>query len=93
METEQAVVEALARGRSDNGEGLCLLSLGWYGFAQSALSLTMICTDGGGVRGLSSLRILKGLMMMVNERRAAAGLAAVRPQEIFDLIGGTSTGG
>ncbi len=91
MESEQALIEA--HGRPDNEDGLCLLSLGRYGFARSALSLTTTCIDGGGVRGLSSLRMLKGLMMMVNERRAANGLAAVRPYQVFDLIGGTSTGG
>lgn len=91
METQQALIEA--RGRPDNEDGLCLLSLGWYGITHSALSLTVTCIDGGGVRGLSSLRILKGLMTMVNERRAETGLAAVKPCQVFDLIGGTSTGG
>ena len=57
--------------------GLCLLSL-----------------DGGGVRGLSSLYILKSIMDRLNHARKQAGnLPPVKPCEVFDLIGGTSTGG
>ncbi len=57
--------------------GLCLLSL-----------------DGGGVRGLSTLHILKGIMDRLNHEREKTGnLLPVKPCEVFDLIGGTSTGG
>ena len=57
--------------------GLCLLSL-----------------DGGGVRGLSTLYILKSLMDRLNhERKENGNLPSVKPCEVFDLIGGTSTGG
>jgi patatin-like phospholipase/acyl hydrolase len=57
--------------------GLCLLSL-----------------DGGGVRGLSTLYILKSLMgRLNNERKETKNLLPVKPCEVFDLIGGTSTGG
>lgn len=57
--------------------GLCLLSL-----------------DGGGVRGLSSLYILKSIMDRLNHaRKEAENLPPVKPCEVFDLIGGTSTGG
>lgn len=57
--------------------GLCLLSL-----------------DGGGVRGLSTLYILKRIMdRLNNERKTTANLPPVKPCEVFDLIGGTSTGG
>ncbi|OJD18067.1 hypothetical protein AJ78_01897 [Emergomyces pasteurianus Ep9510] len=55
--------------------------------------LCLLSLDGGGVRGLSSLRILQGLMQRVNHERHAAKLAPVKPCELFDLIGGTSTGG
>ncbi|PGH11415.1 hypothetical protein AJ79_04916 [Helicocarpus griseus UAMH5409] len=55
--------------------------------------LCLLSLDGGGVRGLSSLRILQGLMGRVNNERRVAGLSAVKPCELFDLIGGTSTGG
>ncbi|CAN9472976.1 unnamed protein product [Alternaria alternata] len=59
--------------------GLCLLSL-----------------DGGGVRGLSTLYILKSLMSKLAHERygnAAGTHPPVKPCEVFDLIGGTSTGG
>ena len=57
--------------------GLCLLSL-----------------DGGGVRGLSTLYVLKSIMDRLNyERKETAKLPPVKPCEVFDLIGGTSTGG
>ncbi|OQV09068.1 hypothetical protein CLAIMM_13246 [Cladophialophora immunda] len=55
--------------------------------------LCLLSLDGGGVRGLSSLYILKGLMTRLNFERQAVGLARVKPCDIFDLIGGTSTGG
>jgi patatin-like phospholipase/acyl hydrolase len=57
--------------------GLCLLSL-----------------DGGGVRGLSTLYILKSIMDRLNyERKKTGNLRPAKPCEVFDLIGGTSTGG
>ncbi|RDL30230.1 uncharacterized protein BP5553_10508 [Venustampulla echinocandica] len=60
-----------------NSTGLCLLSL-----------------DGGGVRGLSTLYILKSIMDRLNyERKCTANLPPAKPCEVFDLIGGTSTGG
>lgn len=49
--------------------------------------------DGGGVRGLSSLFILQDLMTRVNLSRKESNLDPVKPCELFDLIGGTSTGG
>ena len=55
--------------------------------------LCLLSLDGGGVRGLSSLYILKGLMTRLNHERRDSGLPAVKPCAIFDLIGGTSTGG
>ncbi|EQL35284.1 hypothetical protein BDFG_03030 [Blastomyces dermatitidis ATCC 26199] len=55
--------------------------------------LCLLSLDGGGVRGLSSLRILQGLMERVNHERAIVNLPSVKPCDLFDLIGGTSTGG
>ncbi|KAB5547423.1 hypothetical protein GE09DRAFT_967171, partial [Coniochaeta sp. 2T2.1] len=43
--------------------------------------------DGGGVRGLSFLMILRRLMAAVNHG------APPKPCAYFDMIGGTSTGG
>jgi len=47
--------------------------------------------DGGGVRGLSSLLILRDIMEDVGQTRET--FETPRPSEYFDLIGGTSTGG
>jgi patatin-like phospholipase/acyl hydrolase len=54
--------------------------------------LCLLSLDGGGVRGLSTLYILKGLMDRLNEKRPPE-TPAKKPCEVFDLIGGTSTGG
>ncbi|CAG8393837.1 unnamed protein product [Penicillium salamii] len=54
--------------------------------------LCLLSLDGGGVRGLSTLYILKGLMDRLNQKRPK-GSPARKPCEVFDLIGGTSTGG
>ena len=55
--------------------------------------LCLLSLDGGGVRGLSTLFILKGIMERLNYEREKAGFPSVKPCEVFDLIGGTSTGG
>lgn len=55
--------------------------------------LCLLSLDGGGVRGLSSLYILRSVMRLLNHERNMMGLPSVKPCEIFDLIGGTSTGG
>jgi hypothetical protein len=82
---------------------LKLLALGIYFFHfPQYLSLTSSrWTDGGGVRGLSELLIIKELMhrLMVEEntKRESSGRAPLtslpKPCDYFDLIGGTSTGG
>lgn len=55
--------------------------------------LCLLSLDGGGVRGLSTLYILKNIMDRLNHERKTAGLPPMKPCEVFDLIGGTSTGG
>jgi patatin-like phospholipase/acyl hydrolase len=55
--------------------------------------LCLLSLDGGGVRGLSTLYILNGLMAQLNRERQAKNLPSVKPCEVFDLIGGTGTGG
>ena len=62
----------------------------YYGFQAQ---VTEMSADGGGVRGLSSLLVLQRLMYIVNQEREKNGDASARPCELFDLIGGTSTGG
>ena len=55
------------------------------------IGLRMLCLDGGGIRGLSELIILKAVM---HEVQQLVQLKEVpRPAQYFDLIGGTSTGG
>ncbi|KAM3470257.1 hypothetical protein MY5147_006524, partial [Beauveria neobassiana] len=55
--------------------------------------LCLLSLDGGGVRGLSTLFILKGIMSRLNHERKKSDLPSAKPCEVFDLIGGTSTGG
>jgi patatin-like phospholipase/acyl hydrolase len=51
----------------------------------------VLTLDGGGVRGLSSLLILRDIMEDIGQTKRT--LETPRPSEYFDLIGGTSTGG
>ncbi|CAI7636757.1 unnamed protein product [Penicillium glandicola] len=53
--------------------------------------LCLLSLDGGGVRGLSSLLILKDIMTQLNSEREDSEV--LKPCDVFDLIGGTSTGG
>lgn len=53
--------------------------------------LNLLSLDGGGVRGLSSLQILKQLMERV--RVESHSDMPRKPCDYFDMIGGTSTGG
>jgi patatin-like phospholipase/acyl hydrolase len=61
--------------------------------------LRILSLDGGGIRGISSLYILKDLLEQIErDRKAKAGSSELRPTslrpcEVFDLICGTSTGG
>ena len=60
--------------------------------------LTDTLTDGGGVRGLSSLLILQDLMRLINstireERPSQESYHDVQPHEVFHFVVGTSTGG
>ncbi|KAK5691986.1 hypothetical protein LTR97_011157 [Elasticomyces elasticus] len=55
--------------------------------------LCLLSLDGGGVKGLSTLYLLRAIMQLLNDKRKARHLDRVKPCEIFDLIGGTSTGG
>ncbi|KAH8716803.1 acyl transferase/acyl hydrolase/lysophospholipase [Phaeosphaeriaceae sp. PMI808] len=49
----------------------------------------ILCLDGGGVRGLASLMILKHLMQRLESQRGGR----LEPWQEFDMIAGTSTGG
>lgn len=64
-----------------------------FGESAGDKRLCLLSLDGGGVRGLSTLYILRKIMVKVNAERQKIGKPAVKPCEVFDLIGGTSTGG
>jgi len=49
----------------------------------------LLSLDGGGLRGLSILYVLRDLMAKVNEHQDPP----LKPCEVFDLIGGSGTGG
>ncbi|GFF55509.1 hypothetical protein CNMCM6936_005638 [Aspergillus lentulus] len=49
--------------------------------------LNLLSLDGGGIRGLSSLYVLKDMMEAMDPDHPP------KPCEVFDMIGGTSTGG
>ncbi|KAJ4983049.1 patatin-like serine [Stagonosporopsis vannaccii] len=61
--------------------------------------LRLLSLDGGGVRGLSSLMVLRDLMQSIAleekrlGRRRQGDHEPLKPCDYFDLIGGTSTGG
>lgn len=59
------------------------------GWVPPGKQLCLLSLDGGGVRGLSMLHILKHLM----ENIAPGANEIPKPCEYFDMIGGTSTGG
>ena len=51
----------------------------------------LLSLDGGGVCALSLLMVLKHIMQKVNEGRGTGD--KLEPFQVFDLIGGTGTGG
>jgi len=55
--------------------------------AISGEKLNLLSLDGGGIRGLSSLYILKRIMESINPN------SPPKPCEYFDMIGGTGSGG
>lgn len=56
-------------------------------------AVKLLSIDGGGVRGLSALVILEQVMDMVNHVRKQRGLEPQEPWQLFDMIGGSGTGG
>ncbi|KAF8578100.1 FabD/lysophospholipase-like protein, partial [Ramaria rubella] len=54
--------------------------------------ICVLTLDGGGIRGLSSLLLLRELMAKLSVKRGVSP-ADIRPAEYFDLIVGTGTGG
>ncbi|KAJ5801938.1 Acyl transferase/acyl hydrolase/lysophospholipase [Penicillium pulvis] len=58
---------------------------------RDANGLCLLSLDGGGVRGFSTLLILRDVMAQLNRERGDG--QHLKPCDVFDLIGGTSTGG
>ncbi|TFK24383.1 phospholipase [Coprinopsis marcescibilis] len=56
-------------------------------YGQNDPPLRLLSLDGGGVRGISSLYVLKDIM------RQVAGDENAKPCDYFDMMAGTSTGG
>ncbi|RSL63175.1 hypothetical protein CEP54_005285 [Fusarium duplospermum] len=56
-----------------------------------AKGLRLLSLDGGGVRGIMALEVLRELMLRVQKRKNLAEIP--RPADYFELAGGTSTGG
>lgn len=65
--------------------------------ANTGQTVSILSLDGGGVRGISTLYILKDLMNQIRRHRRSIDpqddKPSPRPCDIFDLICGTSTGG
>ncbi|CAE6435385.1 unnamed protein product [Rhizoctonia solani] len=57
---------------------------------ETSKGLNILCIDGGGTRGLSSLIVLQEIMHRVE---SANGGKRLHPYEHFDIIAGTGTGG
>ena len=58
--------------------------------SESPKPLRILCLDGGGIKGYSSLLILKRLFREIKHQN---GGVEQLPCEVFDFIVGTSTGG
>jgi patatin-like phospholipase/acyl hydrolase len=72
---------------------LCLLTLGGFPLALSVARILILTltTDGGGIRGVSELKLLVEIMDRVkNDEKLDSDPC---PANYFDMIGGTSTRG
>lgn len=59
----------------------------------SSKGLRLLSLDGGGVRGLASLLILKRIMYIIDGKLGPEIARPLLPCNHFDMIAGTSTGG
>lgn len=58
-----------------------------WNYGQGERPLRLLALDGGGVKGISSLHVLKDIMGRI------AGDPEAKPCDYFDMMAGTSTGG
>ena len=86
-------VDCPKTSRSKTVKPLCLLALGVFFFKADPLRKGSLYSllDGGGIRGLSELCILREIMNRLKYKLKLD--KSPIPAEYFDLIGGTSTGG
>ncbi|KAH7326829.1 acyl transferase/acyl hydrolase/lysophospholipase [Rhizoctonia solani] len=94
-ETNNQRSETLPRGGNNVQTGTSMPALrGLRGMVQTGSTgrpLRLLSFDGGGIRGLSSLYILKEIMKRVELRTGDTDIPL--PCDYFDMICGTSTGG
>ena len=74
-----------------------------FGMVVSTRQSRVLCVDGGGVKSLSSLLILKDLMERINRKledeeptsrhRTHVQTPPLRPADVFDFMYGSSSGG
>jgi len=73
---------------------ICLLSLGRRAFTDIMSYGLTFGVDAGGPQGISQLLILKDVMEKLSEDEISNSEGSVkRPCEVFDMIGGSGTGG
>ncbi|KAL2760120.1 hypothetical protein ACRALDRAFT_1073881 [Sodiomyces alcalophilus JCM 7366] len=77
--------------RSASSESVTLKGSGTSDSDNESRPVRLLSLDGGGIRGISSILILKEVMKQVNAGRDPKD--ELQPWQVFDLIGGTSTGG
>lgn len=85
-----AFVHSLMSTASSSQRGLRLLSIG-MGLNSKDRCTVSQHKDGGGIRGLSPLLMLKEVLYRIKQKEGSKDLP--RPCDVFDLAGGTGTGG
>lgn len=70
-----------------------ILSIGIQKITFQKIAGLTYTLDGGGIRGLSAIMIIRAVMEKVNDERTKRNLPIQEPWEYFDMMGGTSTGG
>jgi len=75
------------------GDPLSIAKLSLSHTADGPRPLRLLSLDGGGIRGLSTLLILRSIMHQLDAMEGPEVERPLKPAAYFDLIGGTSTGG
>lgn len=91
VRSDEGGIRILTLGRTDVSPCFSFLSFAYFILFFVWPQKLSHFTDGGGVRGLSSLLILKAIMERIQIIKNLPRLPRV--SEYFDLVAGTSTGG